>query len=191
LEEPEYGFPGQPEWDQAALHAREPRAIGATCGGVRLWSLYVPHGRGQDDPHMEYKLAYLAALADQAAIWASDAEARVALAGDFNVAPLDTDVWDPAAFQGLTHTSARERAAFGRFAGAGYREVTREHVPGRGAYTYWDYQALRFPRDQGMRIDFAWCSPALADAVTGVRIWRDERKGKGPSDHVPVELEIG
>ncbi|MDR2372816.1 MAG: exodeoxyribonuclease III [Bifidobacteriaceae bacterium] len=182
--QPAFAKPGQPP-------KLEARAIGADCGGVTVWSLYVPHGRAQADPHMAYKLAFLRALAaDAARRLSAQPSARVALVGDFNVAPLDTDVWDPAAFEGLTHTSAAERQAFAALAEAGFREVSREHLPGTHLYTQWDYQALRFPRNEGMRIDFAYCSPALADAVASVRIIRDERKGKGPSDHVPVELEI-
>jgi exodeoxyribonuclease-3 len=189
LDDVEIGFPGQPGWGDPA--APEARALGATCGGVRVWSLYVPHGRGAHDPHMAYKLRWLAALDQAAAGWLRDApEAAIALVGDWNVAPLDTDVWDVGAFAGMTHVSPAERAAFAAFAASGYREVTREQIPGARAYTQWDYQRLRFPRDEGMRIDFAWCSPALADRVGGARIDRDERKGKGASDHVPVEIEV-
>ncbi|MDR1119095.1 MAG: exodeoxyribonuclease III [Bifidobacteriaceae bacterium] len=185
-------FPGQPAFGKPGQAAAvEARAIGGTCGGVTVWSLYVPHGRAQDDPHMAYKLEFLQALAHCAALWLDDDPyAQIALVGDFNVAPLDTDVWDAAAFEGLTHTSQAERAAFAAIAGAGFREVTREHVPAEHAYTHWDYQQLRFPKNQGMRIDFAYCSPALAARVTDVRIERDERKGKGASDHVPVELDV-
>jgi exodeoxyribonuclease-3 len=186
-------LPGQPAFAKPGEEpALEPRAIGANCGGVTVWSLYVPHGRAQDDPHMAYKLEFLRVLAHDAAGWlAADPLAQVALVGDFNVAPVDSDVWDPAAFEGLTHTSAPERDAFQGIARAGFREVTREHIPGEGAYTYWDYQQLRFPKNEGMRIDFAYCSPALAARVTDVRIARDQRKGKGASDHVPVELDLG
>ncbi|MDR1151525.1 MAG: endonuclease/exonuclease/phosphatase family protein [Bifidobacteriaceae bacterium] len=182
-------FPGQPTFgDPPAL---EPRALGVTCGGVRVWSLYVPHGRGADDPHMAYKLAWLRALADQARGWLAEAPgAAIALLGDWNVAPLDTDVWDVAHFAGITHVSPAERAAFAAFGEAGFREVTREFIPARHQYTQWDYQAGRWHRDQGMRIDFACCSPALADAVTAVRIVRDERAGRGASDHVPVEIDV-
>jgi exodeoxyribonuclease-3 len=130
-------------------------------------------------------------LAADAAAWlAQDPAAQIALVGDFNVAPLDSDVWDVAQFEDSTHVSPAERQAFAALAEAGFREVTREHLPAEHLYTHWDYQQLRFPKNQGMRIDFAYCSPALADRVTGVRIDRDERKGKGASDHVPVELTI-
>ncbi len=182
------GFPGQPTWGDPPVV--EARALGVTCGGVRVWSLYVPNGRALDDPHYPYKLAWLAALRTAAAGWLAD-DARVALVGDWNVAPLDTDVWDPAVFAGRTHVSPAERAAVAAFADAGYAETTRQHVPAEHTYTYWDYQQLRFARDEGMRIDLAWASPALARQVTGVSIVREERKGAGPSDHVPVVLDIG
>ncbi|MDR2379231.1 MAG: exodeoxyribonuclease III [Bifidobacteriaceae bacterium] len=185
-------FAGQPAFAKPGAEPRlEARALGADCGGVTVWSLYVPHGRSQDDPHMAYKLKFLHALAADAADWlAADPSAQIALVGDFNVAPLDTDVWDPAAFAGLTHTSPAERAAFAALAESGFREVTREHLPAEHLYTQWDYQQLRFAKNQGMRIDFAYCSPALAERVVSVAIRRDERKGKGASDHVPVELTI-
>ncbi|HEY0119243.1 MAG TPA: exodeoxyribonuclease III [Cellulomonas sp.] len=189
LEDVVRGFEGQPAWgDPPALEAR---AIGATCGPVRVWSLYIPNGREIADPHYEYKLAWLAALRTAAEGWLNDdPEAKIALVGDWNIAPLDTDVWDVEFFAGRTHVTPAERAAFTAFAGAGYTEVSRVHLPAEHTYTYWDYQQLRFPRNEGMRIDLTYASPALAAAVTGVRIERNERKGKGPSDHVPVVLEV-
>ncbi|GGM10048.1 exodeoxyribonuclease III [Promicromonospora citrea] len=193
-------FPGQPGFAKtlagdspdALLDVDPPieaRAIGATCGGVRVWSLYVPHGRALDDPHYTYKLAWLDALRTAAQTWA-DAGDPVALLGDWNVIPLDTDVYDPAAFVGKTHVSPPERAAFDAFADAGYAELTRRFLPGEHLYTYWDYQQLAFPRNKGLRIDFCWASPALAPRATGAVIDRDERKGKGASDHVPVIVDL-
>lgn len=189
IEDVEVGFPDMPTWGDPAV--AEARALGATCGGVRVWSLYVPNGREIDDPHYVYKLDWLARLRDAAAGWlAADPELPVALVGDWNIAPLDTDVWDPAWFAGRTHVTPAERAAFTALAEAGLTEVSRAHVPAEHTYTYWDYQQLRFPRNQGMRIDLTYASPALAARVTGVTIVRDERKGKAPSDHVPVVLDI-
>jgi len=186
------GLPGQPTWSGRDGQSEvEARALGATCGGVRLWSLYVPHGRALDNPHLTYKLAFFEALRQAAATWlAADAGTQVGLLGDFNVAPVDSDVWDRSVFEGATHVSPAERAAFAALADAGYREVSREHLPEQHRYTFWDYQQLRFPRNEGMRIDFAYCSPALADRVSDVAICRDQRKGKGASDHVPVELTL-
>jgi exodeoxyribonuclease-3 len=182
-------FPGQPAFgDPARVEAR---ALGATCAGVRVWSLYVPHGREVGDPHYAYKLRWLDELRAQAsARLESDPQAQVALVGDWNVAPLDTDVWDVAYFAGKTHVTPAERDAFAAFGAAGWTEVTREAIPAERAYTYWDYQRLRFPRNEGMRIDFAYLSPAARARVTGVVIDRDERKGKGASDHVPVVVDL-
>jgi len=185
----ERGFPGQPTF--GAEPVLEARAIGATCAGVRVWSLYVPHGRAIGDPHYTYKLGWLAALRDQAAGWlGADPDVQVALLGDWNVAPQDTDVWDLAFFADQTHITAPERDAFAAFAAAGYTEVTRVHIPQDRRYTYWDYQQLRFPRNEGMRIDFGYASPRLAARTTGAVIDRNERKGKGASDHVPVIVDL-
>lgn len=183
------GFAGQPTWGDPPVI--EARAIGATCGGVRVWSLYVPNGREIADPHYAYKLTWLAALRTAAAGWLQDdPTAKIALVGDWNIAPLDTDVWDIEVFAGRTHVTPAEREAFTAVADAGYTEISRVHLPAEHTYTYWDYQQLRFPRNEGMRIDLTYASPTLAAAITGVRIERNERKGKGPSDHVPVVLEV-
>jgi exodeoxyribonuclease-3 len=189
IEDVEIGFPGQPSWGDDP--ATEARAIGATCGGVRVWSLYVPNGRTLTDPHYGYKLDWLAALRSTAAGWLdADAEAQVALVGDWNIAPQDDDVWDMRVFSHSTHVSEPERAAFRAILDAGYADVVRPYTPGPGVYTYWDYTQLRFPRREGMRIDFVLGSPALARRATGALIDREERKGKGASDHAPVGIEL-
>jgi exodeoxyribonuclease III len=189
LDDVEIGFPNQPYFGEEP--ALEARAIGATCGGVRVWSLYVPHGRALNNPHYAYKLEWLATLRDQARGWVeADPHVKVALVGDWNVAPLDTDVWDMAVFEGQTHVSQPERDAFAAFAEIGYTEVTRQFVPAERKYTYWDYQQLRFPKNEGLRIDFAYASPALTVGVTSTEIDRNERKGKGASDHAPVIVDI-
>lgn len=192
LEDVARSFAGQPVFGKPGQEPRlEARALAATCGGVRVWSLYVPHGRALDDPHYTYKLEWLAALRAEAGDrLRADPAAQVALLGDWNVIPRDSDVWDVTAFEGKTHVSAAEREAFAAFESAGYTEVTREHVPAEHTYTYWDYQQLAFPRNKGLRIDFAYASPALAPRVAGVHIDRDERRGKGASDHVPVVLDV-
>lgn len=171
----------------------EARALGVTVRApsgteTTIWSLYVPNGRELDHPHYAYKLAWLAALKADAASWLSaDPVARIALVGDWNVAPYDEDVWDMSVFEGATHVSPPERAAFFAFAEDGWTEVTRDRVTN---YTYWDYQKLRFPKNEGMRIDFVYASPALAPSVEAVAIDRNERKGKGASDHVPVLVDV-
>ena len=189
IEDVEIGFPGQPTWGDPA--AAEARSLGATCGGVRVWSLYVPNGRTLADPHYRYKLDWLAALRDTAAGWlAANATAQIALTGDWNIAPENEDVWDMAVFAHSTHVSPPERAAFRAIVEAGYADVVRPHAPGPGVYTYWDYTQLRFPRREGMRIDFVLGSPALAARTTNALIDREERKGKGASDHAPVVVDL-
>ncbi len=183
------GFDGMPGWGDPV--AAEARALGATCAGVRIWSLYIPNGRSLDDPHLLYKLDWLGALRDAGTAWLTDDPgAQIALMGDWNIAPQDDDVWSPAYYEGRTHTSPPERAAFRAVVEAGFADVVRPHAPGPGVYTYWDYTQLRFQKGRGMRIDFALCSPALAGRVTGAMIDREERKGKGASDHAPVIVDL-
>lgn len=190
LEAIETSFPGMPGWGDPPQP--ESRALAATCAGVQVWSLYVPNGRDLADPHLAYKLDWLARLRDAGTAWlAADPQAQLALVGDWNVAPRDEDVWDMATFQNSTHVSAAERAGFDAVVDAGFADVVRPHAPGPGVYTYWDYTQLRFPRREGMRIDFILASPALAARVTGAVIDREARKGKGASDHAPVWVDLG
>ena len=190
LADEQVGFPGMPSWGEPTAVA-EARAISATCAGVRVWSLYIPNGRELEHPHYAYKLDWLAALADTGrSCLAVQPETQILLMGDWNVAPQDEDVWDMGFFASKTHVSGPERAAFARVIDAGYTDVVRPHTPGPGVYTYWDYTQLRFPKRQGMRIDFALASPALAARVSDAFIDRDERKGKGASDHAPVVVDL-
>jgi len=110
--------------------------------------------------------------------------------GDWNIAPTDEDVWSVEAYEGSTHVTAPERAAFNAMMDAQYRDLVRPFTPGPAVYTYWDYTQLRFPKNRGMRIDFILGSPALAQRVTHAEIVREERKGKSPSDHAPVLVEL-
>lgn len=185
LDHVEIGFPGQPSWGEPA--GVESRAIGVTCGGVRIWSLYVPNGRKVDDPHYHYKLDWLARLREAAHDWQY---ADVALVGDWNIAPRDEDVFDMAAFAKDTHVTPPERAAFQAFLDDGWVDVVRPHAPGPEVYTYWDYYRQRFERNRGMRIDFVLGSPPLAARVTGAFIDREERAGTGASDHAPVIVDL-
>ena len=193
LDDVELDFPGMPGFGKPLADGTLPleaRAMAVTVGdGVRLWSLYVPNGRELDNPHYPYKLEWLARLADVAQGWlaAHDGE-PLAMMGDWNIAPLDADVWDTAVFEGATHVSPPERAAFRHFEDLGLEDVVRPLVP--TGYTYWDYKQLRFPRNEGMRIDFVLGSPAFQALVTGAAIERDERKGDAPSDHVPVVVDL-
>jgi exodeoxyribonuclease-3 len=185
LDDVEVGFPGMPGWGDPA--ESEARAIGATCGGVRIWSLYVPNGRKVDDPHYLYKLDWLAHLREAALGWR---DTDTALVGDWNIAPRDEDVFDMAQFATSTHVTPRERAAFQAFLDDGYVDVVRPHTPGPEVYTYWDYYRQRFERNRGLRIDFVLGSPSLAARVTGAFIDREERAGSGASDHAPVVVDL-
>lgn len=194
LEDVVTSFPGMPGFlkgQEGPDLPQEARALGATVNGLRLWSLYVPNGRSLDDPHYQYKLDWLEALRGAAAGWLAERpELPLALMGDWNIAPTAADNGDPAVVEGYsTHVSPPERAAFAAFGQAGFTDVVRPHVP-EGLFTYWDYKQLRFPRNEGMRIDFILGSPAFADLVTGAGIHRDERKGTAPSDHVPVLVDL-
>ncbi|MDO7868894.1 exodeoxyribonuclease III [Nocardioides jiangxiensis] len=184
LEDVTVGFEGMPTFKDAS----EARALGATCGGVRVWSLYVPNGRKPDDPHYAYKLEWLAALRAAAGEWSS---VPTALVGDWNICPTDEDVFDVSQFRNSTHVTPAERDAFAAFGEDGWLEVTRSHAAG---YTYWDYYRQRFERDRGLKIDFAICSPPLASRVTGAFIDREERDptvfAGAPSDHAPVIVDI-
>ena len=168
----------------------EARALGVTVGDLRLWSLYVPNGRSLDDPHYSYKLRWLEALREStAAEIAADPALPLALVGDFNIIPFDDDNGDPDIVVGRsTHVSPEERAAFFALESAGVTDVVRPLIP--SGFTYWDYQRLKFPRDEGIRIDFILGSQPFAQAVTGAAIHRDERKGEQPSDHVPVVVDL-
>ncbi|MEZ5210534.1 exodeoxyribonuclease III [Gordonia sp. (in: high G+C Gram-positive bacteria)] len=183
------GFDGQPVPRPGA--APEARAISATCGGIRVWSLYVPNGRALDDPHFPYKLSWLDALSGVTGLeLGHDPAAQVVLAGDWNVAPTDDDVWDPEYFAGRTHVTPAERAAFARFGAAGFVDSAAPFAPGPGVYTFWDYTAGRFAKNEGMRIDFALCSPALDDRIFDAFIDTDARAAAGASDHAPLVLDV-
>ena len=184
-EDVEIGFTGMPPFKDV----EEARAITATFDGVRLSSLYIPNGRTLDDPHYTYKLEWLEALAATTAeLVYHEPELPLALMGDFNIAPLDTDVWNINDFEGATHVSKPERQAFEAFEQIGLQDVVRPRIP--SGYTYWDYQQLRFPKNEGMRIDFILGNDAFAEKVVEVSIEREERKGEGPSDHVPVTATL-
>lgn len=181
-------FPAQPAFGKAGQDAVvEARAIGATCGPLSAWSVYVPNGRGVADPHYPYKRQFLATLADAAAGWASR---PTVIGGDFNVAPLATDIWDESDPEAQTHVTADVREDLARLEKAGYTELSRRFIPEERRYTFWDYKQLRFPRNEGMRIDFLYGSPSASTAATAAMIDRDERKGKGASDHVPVVIDF-
>ncbi|GAA2647498.1 exodeoxyribonuclease III [Streptomyces lunalinharesii] len=179
------GLPGSPEYEGV----QEPRAVSATCGAARVWSVYVPNGREVDHAHYGYKLGWFEAL--KAAV-AEDAagDRPFAVLGDFNVAPTDDDVWDPAVFEGLTHVTPAERAALAALREAGLSDVVPRPLKYDRPYTYWDYRQLAFPKNRGMRIDLVYGNAPFAKAVSDAYVDREERKGKGASDHAPVVVDL-
>ena len=184
------GMPGFKKGYEGPDAPQEARALGALIDGIRVWSLYVPNGRALDDPHYLYKLDWLGALADHTrAELAQNPDLPLALVGDFNICPTDADNGDPGIVEGVTtHVSPAERAAFQALLDAGLSDTVRPLIP--TGFTYWDYQQLKFPRNEGLRIDFILGSHAFAAQVAGAQIARDERKGEIPSDHVPVVVDL-
>ncbi|MBS1862397.1 MAG: exodeoxyribonuclease III [Actinobacteria bacterium] len=183
LEEAAVGFDGMPGFPDP-----EARAISAVCDGVRVWSLYVPNGREPGSEHYEYKLRWLAALRD--AVVAAAGPENAVLCGDINIAPTDADVFDPAAYEGHTHVTAPERAALAELEAVGLHDVVRDRWPGERVFSYWDYRAGMFHRDLGMRIDLVLAGDAVAARVKAAWVDRKARKGKGPSDHAPVIVDL-
>jgi exodeoxyribonuclease-3 len=201
----EFAVHGEAQWNGVAILSRvgledavaelprapgfphpESRAVSATCGGIRVHSVYVPNGREPDSEHYRYKLAWLAALRETVA---SGPEA-VIVAGDVNIAPSDEDVFDPSAYVGHTHVTAPERAALGELQALGLHDVVRERWPAERVFTYWDYRAGMFHQDLGMRIDLVLASAGVSDRVAAAWVDRQARKGKGPSDHAPVIVDL-
>jgi exodeoxyribonuclease-3 len=178
------GFPGEPGFPDP-----EARAVTATCGGVRVYSLYVPNGRQPGSDHYRYKLAWLAALKEALSAPLQAGEG-VLVCGDVNIAPADADVFDPAAYIGQTHVTAPERAALASLEAAGLRDVVRDRWPDKRVFTYWDYRAGMFHQDLGMRIDLVLASDPAADRVRAAWVDREARKGTGPSDHAPVIVDL-
>ncbi|MGH3418603.1 MAG: exodeoxyribonuclease III [Streptosporangiaceae bacterium] len=209
LEHVSLGFSGEPSYageqealtliDEPGLRKPEARAVGANCGGIRVWSIYAPNGRTPESAHYAYKLEWFAAfrtvleaeLAQQPQLaQAQLAQPQLAVCGDFNVAPTDDDVWDPAQFIGSTHVTAPERQALADLRALGLTDVVPKPMKGPHPYTYWDYRAGMFAKNNGMRIDLVYASQATASRVSGAYVDREARKGKGPSDHAPVVVDL-
>jgi exodeoxyribonuclease-3 len=175
------GIPGAPGFPNP-----EARAVSATCGGIRVVSVYVPNGRTPDSDHYRYKLAWLTSLREMVA---ADPQAAV-VCGDMNIAPADEDVFDPQAYVGHTHVTPPERAALAELEALGLRDVVRDHWPNERVFTYWDYRAGMFHQDLGMRIDLILAGTPVASRVRAAWVDRQARKGTGPSDHAPVIVDL-
>jgi|SRR5581483_1386883 len=175
------GFDDDPE--------AESRSIGADCGGVRVWSVYVPNGREVGSEHYEAKLAWLGQLHDHLAS-SCDVNGRLIVCGDFNVAPEDRDVYEPAKFVGATHVSDEERKALDRILDWGLVDVFRTLRPEPQLFSWWDYRAGDFHEHRGMRIDLLLATRELAERAVFTLIDRSARKGKLPSDHAPVFVDF-
>ena len=173
--------------DEPGYPDPETRAMSATCGGLRITSVYVPNGRTPDDPHYRYKLDWLAALR---ATVAAGNPASTVVCGDMNIAPSDADVYDPAAYAESTHVTAPERDALAALLGLGLHDVVRERWPGERIFTYWDYRAGMFHQDMGMRIDLVLAGAEVAGRACAAWVDRQARKGSGPSDHAPVIVDL-
>ncbi len=179
-------LPGQPSYDGSI----EPRAVGATCDGVRVWSVYVPNGREPEHDHYHYKLKWLTALRDTVVSeMAAAPDLPYAVIGDFNVAPTDTDVWDISLFAQSTHVTPPERAALADLRATGLADVMPRALKGE-PYTFWDYRDGAFHKGMGMRIDLVYANAAFTGHVRDAYVDREARKGKGPSDHAPVVVDI-
>ncbi len=164
----------------------EARAVAATCGGIRVVSVYVPNGRTPGSDHYEYKLAWMASLRDAVA---AGPDATV-VCGDMNIAPADADVFDPDAYVGQTHVTPPEREALAELTKLGLHDVVRDRWPTERVFTYWDYRAGMFHQDLGMRIDLVLAGAPVAERVKAAWVDRQARKGTGPSDHAPVIIDI-
>jgi exodeoxyribonuclease-3 len=178
--DPLYELPGEPT-------PAEARWCEASIGGVRFASVYVPNGRALDSPEFPRKLTFLDAIAARAEVLHGR---PLLIAGDFNIAPADRDVYDPAAFVGSTHVTPQERGRLQAILDHGLLDAYRHRHPTEVQFTWWDYRAGNFHRGLGLRIDLALLSTDLADRELSCGIDRDYRKGTKPSDHAPLLLEL-
>ena len=196
---------GQKAYNGVAILSREPaldisrgigfsdkedaRWIAATVQGVRVASVYVPNGQAVGSEKYAYKLEWLKKLREHLDRTES-AQKRLLIGGDFNIAPEDRDVHDPAAWRGQILFSEPEKAALQKVCEFGLADTFRKHHNELGHYSWWDYRMLGFPKNRGLRIDFLFATPALWEHCSAARIDRDERKGTLPSDHAPVIAEF-
>ncbi|MGF1597820.1 MAG: exodeoxyribonuclease III [Acidimicrobiales bacterium] len=185
IDDPVVGFAEDIDADDDA------RLVSATCGGVRVHSVYVPNGREVGHDHYHYKLSWFDRLRSHLDK-TCDPAGEVIVAGDWNVIPTDIDVWDPAAFVGATHVTPPERHALDEIKAWGLVDTFRARYPdSAGLFSYYDYTAGRFHKRQGMRIDYLLCTQRLAARSLLDLVDRNARKGSKPSDHAPVLAAFG
>jgi exodeoxyribonuclease-3 len=185
IEEPRGGFVDD---DLEAI--AECRIISANCGGIRCTSVYVPNGRVVDSEHYLAKLEWLRRLRVELDACCTPEE-PIAIGGDFNIAPTDSDVWDIEQFVGMTHVTPAERASLADVMDFGLTDALRVlHPEGPGPFSWWDYRGGAFHRGWGMRIDHFLITRSVVERLAGVEIDRDARKGSKPSDHAPVVMEL-
>jgi exodeoxyribonuclease-3 len=198
---------GQGQWNGVAILSRvgleqevrnfadgqpadaEARIVSATCGGIRICNVYVPNGRDLENDHYQYKLAWMKRLVDHLDADTSPDD-QVIVAGDFNIAPDDRDVHDPAKFIGATHVSEPERQSLRAIEQWGLIDLFRQHHQDAGMYSWWDYRAGAFNKGEGMRIDLLLGSESVARRSRWCAIDRQARKGDKPSDHAPVVVDL-
>jgi len=176
------GLPGDDGDEQA-------RYLEATFAGLRVAAIYLPNGNPVGTDKYDYKLAWMARLVRHAR-GLLDTERPCVLAGDFNVVPADDDVYDPAAWREDALCRSETRAQFRRLLHMGYVDAFRVFHAEPHRYSFWDYQAGRWLRDEGLRIDHLLLSPQAADRLAAVDIDREPRGRDKASDHTPVWCEL-
>ena len=168
---------------------KEARIVTADCGGITVVSVYVPNGRALDHEHYQYKLRWMTQLRDHAAA-VSSADGNLVIAGDYNIAPDDRDVWDATKLEGQTHVSRAERDTLVALENWGLRDVFRDHYDDGKLFSWWDYRGGDFHQGRGMRIDLMYATHRVAERTTWCGIDRNARKGEQPSDHAPVMMLV-
>ena len=167
----------------------EARIISAVCGGITVVCVYVPNGRELEHDHYQYKLRWMKQL-KQHVVKIAKPTGDVIVTGDFNIAPDDIDVWDPAALVGSTHVSAPEREVLNDLCAWGLTDIYRDQHPEPKLFSWWDYRDGGFHKNHGMRIDLLLVSESVAKRTKMTVVDRNARKGEKPSDHAPVVMEL-
>jgi exodeoxyribonuclease-3 len=183
------GPPSETITEIPGLEDPQKRVLAATIGGIRIINAYVPNGESVESDKYQYKLRWLAAFRD----WIKAELARhprLAVLGDFNVAPENRDVYDPKAWEGQVLFSAPERDAFSSLLAAGFKDAFRLFEQPERSFTWWDYRMSAFRRKMGLRIDHILLSEELAKRCTSCTIDIEPRKNERPSDHAPVIAEL-